>query len=93
MVEPGEGVLHVTRTIPVPRSVSEHVQTVLSLTAKFPEPSQAPPADDQTAWEERAAGVDVSGDTPIFLDISGSRLRLLTHCGAGTRARGCARGR
>jgi epsilon-lactone hydrolase len=111
MVEPEEGVLHVTRTIPVPRSVSEHAQTVLSLTAMFPGPSEAPPADDQAAWEKHAAevdqtiatalapqiesveaevesrtvdgvpvfevtpaDVDVSGDTPIFLDIHGGGL-------------------
>ena len=111
MVEPEEGVLHVTRTIPIPRSVSEHAQTVLSLTAMFPGPSETPAADDQAAWEEHAAGVDktiamalapqiesvkagvesrtvdgvpvvevipagvdVSGDTPIFLDIHGGGL-------------------
>jgi len=111
MAEPDEGVLHVTRTIPVPRSVSEHAQTVLSLTAMFPGPSQTPPADDLAAWEEHAAGVDatiatalapqiesvdaevesttvdgvpvfkvtpagvdVSGDAPIFMDIHGGGL-------------------
>jgi len=32
MVEPEEGVLHATRTIPIPRSVSERAHKVLSHT-------------------------------------------------------------
>jgi epsilon-lactone hydrolase len=84
---------------------------VLSLTAMFPSPSEAPPADDPAAWKEHAADVDntiatalapqiegveiqvesrtidgvpvfevtpaevdVSGDTPILLDIHGGGL-------------------
>ena len=58
-----EGTLHLSRTIPVPKSVSPEAQAVLAtggamVASRLANPQVSPPLDDNAGWKARIAETD-----------------------------------